>query len=58
MANLRHEVGCSVNSAPVAVPKDPEVEKVAEKLAEFVARNGRSFEGVTKQRNPGDTPFK
>ena len=40
------------------MPSNPEVQKVAEKLAEFVARNGRSFEGVTKQRNPGDTPFK
>lgn len=28
------------------------------KLAEFVARNGRQFEEVTRQRNPGETPFK
>jgi len=31
---------------------------VAEKLASFVAKNGENFEDVTKQRNPGDTPFK
>jgi len=34
------------------------VEKVAIKLAEFVARNGSQFEEVTRQRNPGETPFK
>lgn len=34
------------------------MEKVAIKLAEFVARNGRQFEEVTRQRNPGETPFK
>ena len=58
LANLHHEVGCSVISEVPAAPSDPEVHKVAEKLAEFVAKNGRSFEGVTKQRNPGNTPFK
>lgn len=31
---------------------------MATKLAEFVARNGRQFEEVTRQRNPGETPFK
>ena len=31
---------------------------MAIKLAEFVARNGRQFEEVTRQRNPGETPFK
>lgn len=42
----------------VVAPLDPEVKKAADKLAEFVARNGRSFEEVTRQRNQGDTPFK
>ena len=37
---------------------DPEVLKVADKLAAFVAANGRSFENITKERNLGDTPFK
>ncbi|ERN17560.1 hypothetical protein AMTR_s00059p00129260 [Amborella trichopoda] len=39
-------------------PSDPEVKKVADKLASFVAKNGRHLENVTRQRNPGDTPFK
>jgi hypothetical protein len=34
------------------------VRKVADKLAEFVAKNGRSFEEVTRQRNPADGPFR
>lgn len=29
-----------------------------EKLAEFVAKNGRSFEEVTRQRNPQGGMFK
>ncbi|KAL1561974.1 SURP and G-patch domain-containing protein 1-like protein [Salvia divinorum] len=39
-------------------PSDPTVRKVVDKLASFVAKNGRQFEHVTKQKNPGDTPFK
>ncbi|KAL8500753.1 hypothetical protein ACS0TY_020368 [Phlomoides rotata] len=39
-------------------PSDPTVRKVADKLASFVAKNGRQFEDVTRQKNPGDTPFK
>ncbi|KAJ6813357.1 SURP and G-patch domain-containing protein 1-like protein [Iris pallida] len=39
-------------------PRDPSVKNVADKLASFVAKNGRQFENVTRQRNPGDTPFK
>ncbi|KAJ8485699.1 hypothetical protein OPV22_018184 [Ensete ventricosum] len=39
-------------------PTDPAVKKVADKLANFVAKNGRQFEHITRQRNPGDTPFK
>lgn len=39
-------------------PSDPTVKKVADKLASFVAKNGRQFEHVTRQKNPGDTPFK
>ncbi|XP_026413052.1 SURP and G-patch domain-containing protein 1-like protein isoform X1 [Papaver somniferum] len=39
-------------------PSDPEVKNVADKLASFVAKNGREFEHVTRQRNPGETPFK
>ncbi|CAN0877857.1 SURP and G-patch domain-containing protein 1-like protein [Linum grandiflorum] len=39
-------------------PSDPTVKKVADKLASFVAKNGRQFESVTRQKNPGDTPFK
>ncbi|KAI3984339.1 hypothetical protein MKX01_011293 [Papaver californicum] len=39
-------------------PSDPEVKNVADKLASFVAKNGREFEHVTRQRNPGESPFK
>ncbi|CAH2064336.1 unnamed protein product, partial [Thlaspi arvense] len=39
-------------------PSDPTVKKVADKLASFVAKNGRPFEHITRQKNPGDTPFK
>lgn len=34
------------------------MKKVADKLASFVAKNGRQFEHITRQKNPGDTPFK
>uniref|UniRef100_A0A2P2L3S2 SURP and G-patch domain-containing protein 1-like protein n=1 Tax=Rhizophora mucronata TaxID=61149 RepID=A0A2P2L3S2_RHIMU len=46
-----------VDVAPPS-PSDPTVMKVADKLASFVAKNGRQFEDVTRQKNPGDTPFK
>ncbi|KAJ7559595.1 hypothetical protein O6H91_04G092700 [Diphasiastrum complanatum] len=43
---------------PLPAPVDPEVKKVADKLASFVAKNGRQFENITRQKNPGDTPFR
>ncbi|KAJ4890116.1 SURP and G-patch domain-containing protein 1-like protein [Raphanus sativus] len=43
--------------APPA-PSDPNVKNAADKLASFVAKNGRAFENVTRQKNPGDTLFK
>nr|POE46482.1 surp and g-patch domain-containing protein 1-like protein [Quercus suber] len=46
-----------VDVAPPS-PSDPTVKKVADKLASFVAKHGRQFEHVTRQKNPGDTPFK
>lgn len=46
-----------MHAAP-SPPTDPTVKKVADKLASFVAKNGRQFEHITRQRNPGDTPFK
>ncbi|KAL8150221.1 hypothetical protein V2J09_020029 [Rumex salicifolius] len=46
-----------VDVAPLP-PSDPTVKNVADKLASFVAKHGRSFEHVTLQKNPGDTPFK
>ncbi|KAI6668882.1 hypothetical protein NL676_003767 [Syzygium grande] len=39
-------------------PSDPTVKKVADKLASFVAKNGRHLEDMSRQKNPGDTPFK
>lgn len=32
--------------------------EVADKLATFVAKNGRQFEHVTRQKNPGVAAFK
>ncbi|KAJ0253553.1 SURP and G-patch domain-containing protein 1-like protein [Hirschfeldia incana] len=43
--------------APPA-PSDPTVKNAADKLASFVAKNGRAFENVTRQKNPGDSLFK
>ena len=45
-------------SVAPAAPEDPDVLKAAIKLAEFVAKNGRHFEDVTRQRNPEGGPFK
>ncbi|XP_038983831.1 SURP and G-patch domain-containing protein 1-like protein [Phoenix dactylifera] len=47
-----------VGNCSTISPSDPAVRKVADKLASFVAKNGRQFEHITCQRNPGDTPFK
>lgn len=44
--------------APPPEPSDPTVKNAADKLASFVAKNGRAFEDVTRQKNPGDTLFK
>lgn len=41
-----------------ASPSDPAVRNVADRLATFVAKHGRKIEHVTRQKNPGDTPFK
>ena len=45
-------------SVAPAAPEDPDVLKAAIKLSEFVAKNGRHFEDVTRQRNPEGGPFK
>ncbi|OMO69807.1 SWAP/Surp [Corchorus capsularis] len=37
---------------------DPTVKKFADNLANFVAKHGRQIEHITRQKNPGDTPFK
>ncbi|KAH9603553.1 hypothetical protein KSS87_001688 [Heliosperma pusillum] len=39
-------------------PSDPAVKKAADRLASFAAKNGRHIEDITRQKNPGDTPFK
>lgn len=39
-------------------PTDPEVKKVADKLSLFVAKNGRQFENITREKNPGNSPFR
>jgi len=31
---------------------------VADKLADFVAKIGRKYEDMTREKNPGNTPFK
>lgn len=45
-------------TGPPTPPGDQEVKKVADKLATFVAKNGRQFENITREKNPGDTPFR
>ncbi|KAK6143140.1 hypothetical protein DH2020_023488 [Rehmannia glutinosa] len=55
--NASDQLSDQVDVAPPS-PSDPTVRNVAEKLASFVAKNGRQFEHVTRQKNPGDTPFK
>ncbi|KAL6749909.1 hypothetical protein V8C86DRAFT_3020239 [Haematococcus lacustris] len=44
--------------AEVRPPQDAGVRDAADKLAEFVASKGRQFEAMTRDRNPGDTPFR
>ena len=39
-------------------PSDPAVRNAVEKLASYVAANGRGIEDMTRERNPGDTVFK
>ncbi|GBG75240.1 hypothetical protein CBR_g19876 [Chara braunii] len=48
----------SAGGAPPPPPSDPDVQRVADKLASFVAKTGRQFENITRQKNPGDTPFR
>ncbi|KAK9845850.1 hypothetical protein WJX81_004124 [Elliptochloris bilobata] len=54
----RQRTAATAPTGPAAPPADPDVRKVVEKLAEFVAKNGRTFEEVTRQRNPADGPFR
>jgi len=35
-----------------------DIRSCADKLAEWVAKNGRQFEDLTRDKNPGETPFK
>ncbi|XP_074312483.1 SURP and G-patch domain-containing protein 1-like protein isoform X2 [Silene latifolia] len=46
-----------VDVAPPS-PSDPAVKKAADRLASFAAKNGRHIEDITRQKNPGDTPFR
>uniref|UniRef100_A0A803MM12 SURP and G-patch domain-containing protein 1-like protein n=1 Tax=Chenopodium quinoa TaxID=63459 RepID=A0A803MM12_CHEQI len=39
-------------------PSDPAVKKAADRLASFVAKKGRQIEDITRQKNPGNTPFR
>ncbi|KAK4769387.1 hypothetical protein SAY86_027537 [Trapa natans] len=55
--DLSNKSSRQVDGAP-PLPSDLTVKNVADKLATFVAKNGRHFEDVTRQKNPGDTPFK
>ncbi|PWA56148.1 G-patch domain-containing protein [Artemisia annua] len=52
--------GQSLKQVSVAppCPSDAIVKKAADNLASFVAKNGRQIEHITRQKNPGDTPFK
>ncbi|KAH7544773.1 hypothetical protein FEM48_Zijuj01G0021800 [Ziziphus jujuba var. spinosa] len=55
--NAYEQSPAPLNVAPSS-PSDPTVKNVADKLASFVAKNGRQIEHITRQKNPGDTPFK
>lgn len=52
--------GMSLRKVDVAPPSpnDPAVKKAADRLASFVAKKGRQIEDITRQKNPGDTPFR
>ena len=39
-------------------PSDLEVKKVADKLAHFVAKNGRQFEDLTRRKNSDNPLFR
>lgn len=45
-------------AAPQSGPPSEDARKVADRLAEFVAKNGRSFEELTRSRNTPDGPFR
>ncbi|MEW5318373.1 MAG: hypothetical protein WDW38_009598 [Sanguina aurantia] len=45
-------------SASSTSPLDEETKGIADKLALFVGKNGRSYEELTRQRNPGASPFR
>ncbi|GLI68126.1 hypothetical protein VaNZ11_012466, partial [Volvox africanus] len=53
----RQEPG-TVSAEQLASRLHPDVVGVATKLADFVAKNGRQFEDMTRERNLGETPFK
>ncbi|PNH12842.1 SURP and G-patch domain-containing protein 1-like protein [Tetrabaena socialis] len=46
------------SSSQLAARLDADTVLNASKLADFVAKNGRQFEGMTRDRNVGETPFK
>ncbi|GLC40780.1 hypothetical protein PLESTB_000023500 [Pleodorina starrii] len=48
----------SASADQLAARLDADMVGVATKLADFVAKNGRQFEDMTRERNPGDSPFK
>ncbi|XP_078170781.1 SWAP (Suppressor-of-White-APricot)/surp domain-containing protein / D111/G-patch domain-containing protein isoform X3 [Carex rostrata] len=55
---LGSENGVVAETGVPSPPSDYTVRKVIDRLANLVAKNGRQHEHVTRQRNPGDTPFK
>eukprot|EP00884_Botryococcus_braunii_P010453 jgi/Botrbrau1/19409/Bobra.0338s0036.1 len=57
IASKRQRVGCPATTDANSL-EDPEVLKVIEKLAEFVAKNGRSLEDLTRERNSEEGPFR
>ena len=52
------EPGAGAGGAALPPPSDPAVRNAVEKLASFVAANGRGIEDMTRERNPGHTVFK
>lgn len=58
MEQKKQRTSSSVDAGSSLGQLSAEAIKACDRLAEFVAKNGRNFEDMTRDRNLGDTPFK